>query len=58
MKPVSGDAQAYLERVKDELTRVLAFRGDVVSAKGSGQKIMLKIAINPKWDSAFFERMI
>ena len=51
MKPVSGDAQAYLERAKDELTRVLAFRGDVVSAKPNGQKITLKIAINPKWEN-------
>jgi hypothetical protein len=50
VEPVSGDAQAYLERAKDELTRVLAFRGDVVSARVRGQRITLEIAINPKWD--------
>jgi len=50
VKPVSGDAQAYLEPAKDELTRVLSFRGDVVGAKVSGQRIMLDIAINPKWE--------
>jgi hypothetical protein len=51
IKPISGDAQAYLERAKDEMTRVLGFRGDVVSAKANGQKITLEIAINPKWEN-------
>jgi len=51
MKPISGDAQAYLERAKDELTRVLAFRGDVISAREDGQKVTLKVTINPKWES-------
>ena len=51
VKPISGDAQAYLERAKDELTRVLAFRGDVTSARVNGQRILLEIAINPKWES-------
>jgi hypothetical protein len=51
MKPVNGDAKANLERAKDELPRVLAFRGDVVGTKVSGQRIILKIAINPKWES-------
>ena len=51
VKPISGDAQAYLERAKHELTRVLAFRGDLTSAEVNGQRITLKIAINPKWDN-------
>jgi hypothetical protein len=50
VKPISGDAQAYLERAKDELTRVLAFRPDVISAKVEGQRITLEIEINPKWE--------
>jgi hypothetical protein len=53
VKPVSGDTQAYLERAKDEMTRVLGFRGSVVSARVSGQKITLEIAVNPKWDAPF-----
>jgi DNA-binding protein YbaB len=51
MKHVSGSAKANLERAKDEMIRVLAFRGDVVSAKASGQRITLKIEINPKWEN-------
>jgi len=33
------------------LTRVLAFWGNVLSAKAKGQRITLKIAINPKWEN-------
>ena len=54
---VSGTAKANLKRAKEEMTRVLAFRGDVVSAKVSGQRIILKIAINPKWDLPFEDKV-
>ena len=50
MKHVSGTAKANLERAKDELTRVLAFRGNVLSAKAKGDRITLAIEINPKWE--------
>jgi hypothetical protein len=50
MKHVSGSAKDNLERAKEEMTRVLAFRGDVVSAEVKDQKIILRIKINPKWD--------
>jgi DNA-binding protein YbaB len=33
------------------MIRVLAFRGDVVSAKVKGQEIIIEIAINPKWEN-------
>lgn len=56
MKPISGSAQDYLERAKDELTRVLGFRGDVVSAKVKGDRIIMEIAINPKWDASLQQR--
>jgi len=51
IKHVSGTANANLERAKEELTRVLGFRGDVVSAKVNGQRITLEIVINPKWEA-------
>ena len=51
MKHVSGTAKANLQRAKEEMTRVLAFRGDVVSVRANGQRITLKIAINPKWEN-------
>lgn len=51
MKHVSGSAKDNLERAKEEMTTVLAFRGDVVSSKANGQRITLSIAINPKWEN-------
>lgn len=51
MKHVSGSAKDNLERAKEEMIRVLAFRGEVVSARADGQKVILKIAINPKWEN-------
>ncbi len=50
MNPIGGTAEANLERAKDELSRVLGFRGDIVSAKVEGSEIILEIVINPKWD--------
>jgi len=52
MKHVSGTGKANLERAKEEMIRVLGFRGDVLSAKANGQRITLEIAISPKWESA------
>ena len=57
VKPASGDAQAYLERAKVEMTRVLGFRGDVLRAEVTGQIITLEITINFKWDVPFGDKV-
>jgi hypothetical protein len=57
VKPVSGDAQAHLERAREELTRVLGFRGNVVSARVSARRITLEIAINPRWNAPFGDKV-
>jgi len=51
MKHVSGTGKDNLERAKQELTRVLGFRGNVLSAEAKGQRIILEIEINPKWEN-------
>ena len=51
LKPVSGKPKANLERAQEEMTRVLGFRGNVVNAEVKSQKIIVGIAINPKWES-------
>jgi hypothetical protein len=50
MKHVSGTAKANLDRAKEEITRVLGFRGEVVNAKVQGLNIIMEIVINPKWE--------
>jgi len=57
IKHVSGSAEANLERAKEEITRVLDFRGDVVSAKIKGSNILVEIAISPKWDAPLKEKI-
>jgi len=49
MKHISGTAKDNLEHAKEEMNKVLAFRGNVISANANGQEIILKLAINPKW---------
>ncbi|MCX6643559.1 MAG: hypothetical protein NTV15_09250 [Candidatus Bathyarchaeota archaeon] len=51
MKHISGTAKANRERAKEEMIRVLGFRGDVVNVKLKNPKIIMEIAINPKWES-------
>jgi hypothetical protein len=50
MKHVSGTAEANLERAKDEVNRVLSFRGSVTGVKAEGTRITVQFEINPKWD--------
>jgi hypothetical protein len=57
MKPLSGTAEANLDRAKNELIRVLSFRGDVTSVKAEGSKIVLKLSVNPKWELSVEERV-
>jgi hypothetical protein len=38
LEPVSGTAEANLERARLEIAKVLSFRGSVVGVKASGTK--------------------
>ena len=51
LEPLSGTAEANLERAGVEIERVLAFRGSVTSVKAKDTRIILEIEINPKWES-------
>ena len=46
----SGTAGANLERAKDELNRVLSFRGNITGAELNGARVIVRFEINPKWD--------
>ena len=50
LKPVSGTAEANLERARHEMERVVGFRGTVESVKALGKTIEVKINISPSWD--------
>jgi len=57
MKHVSGTAEANLERAKDEVNRVLSFRGSVTGVKVDGTRIVVKVEVNPKWDMPDSEKV-
>jgi len=50
LEPVSGTAKANLERARQEIERVLAFRGSVTGVKTKRTRIIVEFEINPKWD--------
>jgi hypothetical protein len=50
LEPLSGTAEANLERAKLEIDGVLNFRGSVTSVKVKGTRIIVEFEINPKWD--------
>jgi hypothetical protein len=50
LKPLSGTAEENLDRAKEEINRVLSFRGSVTNAKAEGKRIIVKFDMNPAWD--------
>jgi hypothetical protein len=38
IKPLSGTVRAYFERTKDDLTKVLSLRGDVIIGREKNAK--------------------
>jgi len=51
MKPLTGTAEANVERAKDEVNKVLKFRGEVISGRTDKSRIILTINVNPSWES-------
>lgn len=57
LQPISGTAKANVERAKEEINRVLNFRGQVTGAETKGSEIVVRFAINPDWDLPLFEKV-
>ena len=56
LEPAGGSARASLERAGVEMERVLGFRGRVTGAEVEGNRIVVTIEVNPKWDLPEKER--
>ena len=50
LKPPSGTADENLDRAKEEIKRVLSFRGSVTNIKAEGKRIIVEFAMNPAGD--------
>jgi hypothetical protein len=57
LQPISGTAKANLERAKEEINRVLNFRGRVTGAEAKGSEITVRFTISPDWDLPLFEKV-
>jgi uncharacterized protein YyaL (SSP411 family) len=57
LEPISGTARANVERAREEINRVLNFRGQVASAEAKGSEITVRFTINPDWDLPLFEKV-
>jgi len=57
LEPVNGAAQDNLDRAKQEMERVLAFRGSVTEVKAKAKRIIVKLEVSPKWDLPMDEKV-
>jgi len=57
LEPISGTPKANLDRAKQEIERVLAFRGSVSEVKVKGDKIIVKFEVSPQWDLPMPEKV-
>lgn len=57
LEPISGTARANVERAREEINRVLNFRGHVTTAEAKGSEILVRFTINPDWDLPLFEKV-
>jgi len=57
LEPVNGAAQDNLDRAKQEMERVLAFRGSVTEVKAKAKRIIVKFEVSPKWDLPMDEKV-
>jgi len=57
LKLLSGTAEENLDRAKVEIDRALSFRGSVTNVKAEGERIIVKFAMNPAWDSPESEKV-
>jgi hypothetical protein len=57
LESIGGNGRTDLERAKEEVIRVLGFRGTVSNAKVEKSKVAVEFDVNPKWDLAPQERI-
>ncbi len=57
LESVGGNGRTDLERAREEVIRVLGFRGTVSNAKVEKTKVAVEFDVNPKWDLAPEERI-
>ena len=57
IEAIGGDGRPDVDRIKEEVIRVLGFRGSVSNAKAEKSRVVVEFEVNPKWDLPFEERI-
>ncbi len=50
IESIGGNGHTDLDRAREEIIRVLGFRGNVTNAKVEKTKVAVEFEVNPKWD--------
>ena len=57
LEAIGGNGRPDVERAKEEVIRVLGFRGTVSHAKADKSRVVVEFEVNPKWDLPPQERI-
>lgn len=50
LEHVGGNSHPNVDRAREEVIRVLGFRGTVSNAKVEKSRVVVEFDVNPKWD--------
>ncbi len=57
LEAIGGNGRPDLDRAREEIIRVLGFRGTVSNAKVEKSRVAVEFEVNPKWDLPPQERI-
>ncbi len=57
LEAIGGNGRPDVDRAREEIIRVLGFRGTVSNAKVEKSRVAVEFEVNPKWDLPPQERI-
>jgi len=57
LESVGGNGHTDLDRAREEIIRVLGFRGTVSKAKVEKSRVVVEFDVSPKWDLPLAEKV-
>jgi hypothetical protein len=57
LEQIGGNNHPNVERAREEVIRVLGFRGTVSNAKAEKSKVVVEFEVSPQWDLPFEEKI-
>jgi len=57
IEQIGGNGRPNVDRAREEIIRVLGFRGTVSSAKAEKSKVVVEFDVSPQWDLPLEEKI-